>query len=107
MQKSDSRELLVFIKRTEFACTERGQTMGRQAWLTLRPDKGSLCLSCADMEHLLFLPYGDPARPHALGTERRRAAVEPRTCATARRVTTACWLEASIGGNHAWRRKPT
>lgn len=35
--------------------------MGRKAWITLNEKKGALCLSCADLDHLIFLPSGEAA----------------------------------------------
>ena len=29
------------------------------AWITLQKEKGALCLACADLDHLVFLPPGD------------------------------------------------
>jgi hypothetical protein len=34
---------------------------GRRAWITLVGKKGALCLACADLDHLVFLPAGDAA----------------------------------------------
>jgi hypothetical protein len=56
-----STDLKVFITTGESACDECGEELGRRAWITLTEDKGALCLSCADMDHLLFLPAGDAA----------------------------------------------
>jgi len=38
-----------------------GEDLGRKAWITLEKDRGALCLSCADLDHLVFLPSGDAA----------------------------------------------
>jgi hypothetical protein len=54
-------DLLVFITRGEVMCGECGEDLGRKAWITLAGDKGALCLSCADLDHLLFLPAGSAA----------------------------------------------
>ena len=54
-------ELKVFISSRESTCDECGESLGRQAWITLAGDKGALCLACADLEHLVFLPSGDAA----------------------------------------------
>ena len=35
--------------------------LGRSAWICLRGERGGLCLSCADLDHLVFLPAGDTA----------------------------------------------
>jgi hypothetical protein len=54
-------DLKVFISTTESTCNECGEELGRKAWITLVEDKGALCLSCADLDHLIFLPAGDAA----------------------------------------------
>ncbi len=54
-------ELKVFITTTSPTCSECGEELGRGAWITLVENKGALCLSCADLDHLLFLPSGDAA----------------------------------------------
>lgn len=54
-------ELKVFITATNASCSECGEELGRGAWITLVENKGALCLSCADLEHLIFLPSGDAA----------------------------------------------
>ena len=51
----------VFISHRESICGECGENLGTKAWITLREDKGALCLSCADLDHLVFLPSGDAA----------------------------------------------
>ncbi len=51
----------VFISHRESICDECGENLGTKAWITLREDKGALCLSCADLDHLVFLPAGDTA----------------------------------------------
>ena len=54
-------ELKVFITTGDSTCSECGQHLGRSAWITLVEDKGALCLDCADLDHLVFLPSGDAA----------------------------------------------
>jgi hypothetical protein len=54
-------DLKVFITRREATCGECGEDLGRKAWITLVEDKGALCLACADLDHLVFLPAGDAA----------------------------------------------
>lgn len=54
-------DLKVFISNRESTCDECGENLGRQAWITLSQDKGALCLSCADLDHLVFLSPGNPA----------------------------------------------
>jgi hypothetical protein len=54
-------DLKVFITTGEASCSECGEDLGRKAWITLVEDKGALCLACADLDHLVFLPTGDAA----------------------------------------------
>ena len=54
-------DLKVFISTQDSMCDECGENLGRRAWITLVKDKGALCLSCADLDHLVFLPSGDAA----------------------------------------------
>jgi len=54
-------DLKVFITSGESVCSECGEELGRHAWITLVEGEGALCLSCADMDHLIFLPAGDAA----------------------------------------------
>lgn len=56
-----TEELKVFITTSDASCNECGEQLGRSAWITLVENKGALCLSCADLDHLLFLPAGDTA----------------------------------------------
>lgn len=51
----------VFIASSEATCTECDEDLGHNAWITLVEDKGAVCLSCADLDHLVFLPSGDAA----------------------------------------------
>jgi hypothetical protein len=60
MQKK-SNDILVFISSKEGSCHECQSELGDGAWITLDQEKGALCLSCADLDHLDFLPSGDPA----------------------------------------------
>jgi len=69
MDKAD--EIKVFITNRESKCDDCGEDLGRKAWITLQRDKGALCLTCADLDHLTFLPSGDAAltrraRKHSL-----------------------------------------
>ena len=54
-------DLKVFISSRDSTCDDCGENLGRRAWITLTADKGALCLACADLEHLDFLPAGDAA----------------------------------------------
>ncbi|HNS51558.1 MAG TPA: DUF2293 domain-containing protein [Anaerolineae bacterium] len=54
-------DLKVFITTGESSCSECSENLGHKAWITLVEGKGALCLACADLDHLLFLPAGDAA----------------------------------------------
>lgn len=56
-----SNDIKVFISNRDSICDECGEELGRTAWITLERDKGALCLTCADLDHLIFLPFGDTA----------------------------------------------
>src|SRR5713101_6070267 len=53
--------LKVFISNRDSSCDECGEELGRKAWITLAGERGALCLACADLDHLVFLPSGDAA----------------------------------------------
>jgi hypothetical protein len=61
MRSSRTEDLKVFISKRESVCGECGETLGRNAWITLAGEKGALCLACADLDHLDFLPSGEVA----------------------------------------------
>jgi hypothetical protein len=54
-------ELKVFISSRDSICDECKENLGSKAWIFLSRDKGALCLACADLDHLLFLPSGNAA----------------------------------------------
>jgi hypothetical protein len=56
-----SRDLRVFISNRESRCDDCGDDLGRHAMIFLAGDRGALCLTCADLDHLTFLPPGDVA----------------------------------------------
>ena len=60
-------DLKVFISHQDSTCDECGEQLGHHAWITLVEGIGALCLSCADMDHLLFLPSGDAALTRRAG----------------------------------------
>ena len=60
-------DLKVFITTRESVCDECGEQLGHHAWITLVEGKGALCLSCADLDHLVFLPSGDAALTRRAG----------------------------------------
>jgi len=60
--RKQKNELKVFISSRESRCDECGENLGQGAWILLQgDDKGAACLSCADLDHLVFLPSGDAA----------------------------------------------
>jgi hypothetical protein len=56
-----SRDLRVFISNQESRCDDCGEDLGRRAMIVLAGNRGALCLTCADLDHLAFLPPGDAA----------------------------------------------
>ena len=54
-------EIKVFISHSDSTCGECKERLGRQAWITLERERGALCLACADLDQLEFLPSGDAA----------------------------------------------
>jgi hypothetical protein len=58
---AESQELKVFISHSDSVCGECGEELGRGRWIFLAGERGALCLSCADLDHLAFLPAGDAA----------------------------------------------
>jgi hypothetical protein len=58
---SKSKDIVVFISTRNSTCAECRQELGHRAWITLDREKNALCLNCADLDHLVFLPSGDAA----------------------------------------------
>ena len=73
--KPERKPLLVFESNRESKCGECGSNLGRHAWITLQRDKGALCLECADLDHLVFLPPGDATLTRRATKESRLIAV--------------------------------
>ncbi len=61
LHPNQSKDLKVFISTRESTCDECGENLGSKAWITLAGERGALCLACADLDHLVFLPSGDMA----------------------------------------------
>jgi len=59
--KKTSHDIKVFISSQDSTCDDCGDALGRHAWITLQEGKKALCLACADLDHLVFLPSGDAA----------------------------------------------
>lgn len=61
MTTPSTPDITVFIARRDVTCSECGEPLGHHAWISLDRERGALCLACADLDHLVFLPSGDPA----------------------------------------------
>ena len=61
MSEQGQQEPKVFISTRDATCDECGGELGRGAWITLNGESGAFCLSCADLDHLVFLAAGDTA----------------------------------------------
>jgi hypothetical protein len=57
---SDRKELLVFIVRRDTECGKCGEELSHGSFITIE-DNEALCLECADLDHLEYLPAGDAA----------------------------------------------
>jgi len=64
----------VYIVNRESRCDECKGDLGRHAWITLE-DGHAVCLACADLEHLVFLPSGDAALTRRARKHSRLSAV--------------------------------
>lgn len=59
---ADSALPKVFISTRDVTCEECHEDLGAHAWITLVGEQSrALCLACADLDHLAFLPTGDAA----------------------------------------------
>jgi hypothetical protein len=56
----ESKEIVVFSILKPSACSECGTELAKGALLRMENQK-PLCLECADLDHLVFLPRGDTA----------------------------------------------
>jgi hypothetical protein len=54
-------DIVVFIVAHDAKCDECGIELPSGSMLYVEPDKTALCLDCADLGHLEFLPSGDAA----------------------------------------------
>jgi hypothetical protein len=61
IRRGQEQELKVFISSRDSTCDECQEALGTKAWIVVTGDKRALCLSCADLDHLVFLPTGDAA----------------------------------------------
>ena len=63
MSSTEKREdIVVFIlRRASSICGECARELHKGSFIRLQGEKGALCLECADLDHLEFLPRGDAA----------------------------------------------
>jgi hypothetical protein len=65
-RKVKSDDLVVFEILRDSTCAECGEELGKGRWLRLERER-ALCLSCADLGHLVFLSRGDAALTRRAG----------------------------------------
>jgi hypothetical protein len=58
--RAKSDDIIVFSIVRESSCAECGVALARGSFLRLEEDR-PLCMTCADLDHLVFLPSGDAA----------------------------------------------
>ncbi len=112
MKPSDSKsmtettKLTVFITTGEATCAECGEELGHHAWITLTEDQKALCLACADLDHLHFLPAGDAALTRRAGKYSTLSAVVVRWSRARKRYERrGCWSKRrrwSRPSRNAW-----
>ena len=56
--KTNNGVITVFITSRESICAECGEGLSPTALITFAKDKKALCLGCAALDHLVFLPSG-------------------------------------------------
>ena len=78
------QDLVVFMIRRETRCAECGQELWPGSLLRLEGEK-ALCLACADLDHLEYLPAGDAAVTRRAGRYSRLKAVVVRWSQTRKR----------------------
>ena len=68
MSKSSRRkdEIVVFSTIRDSACSECNEELGKGRFLRMEHDR-PLCMACADLDHLVFLPRGDAALTRRAG----------------------------------------
>ncbi len=81
-RQSRAPELVVVSPINEWTCSACGRKDGD--WLIME-DPGPVCMACADMDHLVFLPSGDAALTRRAKQESRLSAVVVRFSRTRKR----------------------
>jgi hypothetical protein len=82
--KARPSELLVIAASKPWTCADCSAEFRRSEFLTM-DDAGPLCLRCADLDHLLFLPRGDAALSRRARKVSRLSAVVVRWSPTRKR----------------------
>lgn len=59
-RRSPPNEIVVFWIIRDSVCMECGEELGKGRFLRMEAER-PLCLACADLDHLVFLPRGDAA----------------------------------------------
>ncbi|HPR63232.1 MAG TPA: DUF2293 domain-containing protein [Thermoanaerobaculia bacterium] len=58
--KKKKKDIVVYITTSkESRCDDCGEVLEKGSWITMTPEKKALCLSCADLEHLVYLHRGN------------------------------------------------
>jgi hypothetical protein len=65
-KETRSTEIVVFSIVRDSVCAECGEELGKGRFLRMEAGR-PLCLSCADLDHLVFLPSGDAALTRRAG----------------------------------------
>ena len=58
--KIETKDIVVFIIRSDTKCADCGEELGSGRWIRVENDK-ALCMECADLAHLEYLPSGNTA----------------------------------------------
>ena len=59
MKNKKSNNILVFISTKEILCDDCGQLVSKNEYIKLTHERKAYCMTCADLDHLIFLPSGD------------------------------------------------
>jgi hypothetical protein len=70
-----SNELVVFLVRRDTKCTDCGCDLPGGSMIVLNKERNPLCLACADLDHLEFLPRGNTALTRRAARHSRLRAV--------------------------------
>ena len=60
LQDPASKDLVVFSILRDSQCVECGEALWKGDFLFMENER-ALCLACADLDHLVYLPRGDAA----------------------------------------------